>query len=183
MLASLRLKRCAGVDDKSLADVLAACPALVSLEMDLPGFAEHLKSAAFLAQATQLRRVAISNCFFLEPSSLSHLAHLKYLTELRLAGVALTDAEAQHVCGAARLERLVLNTCCGLGTAGVQALVRGLPNLTHLDVGYCSRIDTDGVVALAGLTRLTSLVVDGLRRVQPAGIAALGRLKALRSLR
>jgi F-box and leucine-rich repeat protein 14 len=70
----------------------------------------------------------------------SHLGRAENLRVLKIARCDITDKGLLHLAKLTMLEELDLNGCTNLTGAGLDAMLKLLPNLTVLDVSYCPGI-------------------------------------------
>jgi Leucine-rich repeat (LRR) protein len=174
-LRTLALHDCAITDEEL--QILQRCQALQNLTLD--GRNNHVTWAGFeqLAASTSLLLLRVEN--FATDEGLQGLAKSKSLSELTLAGMAISERALQ---GIANVENL---SALGLSDAEVTpAALRRLKSaarLTNLDITRCPHLDDDALAAIGELSQLHHLTLTG-DTITDDGLAHLNRLFDLNSL-
>lgn len=172
---------------------LAAFPQLEELQLIEEQATD--RAMAWVAQCTNLHRLMIWNARQLTDAGVNRLAALRTLgtlhidhsrigdaslgvfarmpslQRLALQGHNFTDAGLQHLGSATGLQSLWVGNGGGRITDAGLAALRGLTNLTELELQHCPITDA-GLQSLKGLTQLRRLFLDETK-VTPAGVAEL----------
>ncbi|KIY92305.1 hypothetical protein MNEG_15658 [Monoraphidium neglectum] len=157
-LTALRLARCPGVTDASLAAVARACPALVELDVSGARQAVTDRGVAALAALSRLRVLSLDGCSRVSAEGVRALL-------LRAPAGATVPATA----AAAPLETLSLAGCAGLSDAALAPIGEALAaTLRELRLDGCPQVTNRGLRRLLPLGELRELGLRGTL-VQPQG--------------
>ncbi len=172
-LRSLTLSHCELLTDRSLSIVLRTCVGLTALDVS---WCEKLGDGTALELVSLKAVVALrlQGCAQVTDAGLKELGCLATLTALDLSLCeALTDDTFVQLGTLSRLQTLDLHGCTNLTDRALEALSRGCPGLTKLNVNFCGKVTDAGVGALAQLRGLKLLDLGWCRLVTDLSILRL----------
>jgi hypothetical protein len=177
------------------------CASFVKLPTEDPYFTQIIKAVGKFPRLKALEFNASTNQIIkkeLRDEDLKLLKECTQLTSLNLQGCEqITNKGLKSLKGLNRLSSLNLWGCKEITDEGLGDLLKELPHLTSLDLGYCSQLTSEVLKSLAHLKHLTSLSLWGcygitgkelklLKKLNHLSILSLGRCgitdKGLKSL-
>ncbi|GBF95996.1 hypothetical protein Rsub_08811 [Raphidocelis subcapitata] len=174
------------VPDAAIGAALCACSPRALRRLDLSGSLELTDAGlAPVSALTGLTELVLHNCMKLGDRAVAALSRLSSLRCLNLRGCSqLGDHHAAALFPAlAGLEALSLQSCAGLTGACLEAIARGAPRLTRLNLSRCVHLEEGRLRALGGMSGLTWLDLTACPVPGPAGLTWLSALTALTTLR
>eukprot|EP00549_Striatella_unipunctata_P025505 CAMPEP_0118719786 /NCGR_PEP_ID=MMETSP0800-20121206/29712_1 /TAXON_ID=210618 ORGANISM="Striatella unipunctata, Strain CCMP2910" /NCGR_SAMPLE_ID=MMETSP0800 /ASSEMBLY_ACC=CAM_ASM_000638 /LENGTH=804 /DNA_ID=CAMNT_0006627281 /DNA_START=49 /DNA_END=2463 /DNA_ORIENTATION=- len=166
------------------------------------------RSLAAISNLYELRHLDLSQCDLITDESLEHLHDLEFLEELslgwcrsitdrgigiltsqperestlrilRLARCRPTDIGIKHLRRLKALEELDLNGCSGIGSMVLGETLAVLPNITILDVSYCSNVLRSSWQGKIDRLKTLELCYSGVRDVHLSRLTSLPALEEL----
>lgn len=172
-LKYLNLSGCLQVNNEVLENIANSCKGLKILEISQCTKVTDKSLKQVAASCTLLESVAIRSCRKITDASLKALSQNSNISSLDVSWLMITDNSAKWISHCKSLTSLSLNWCIQMSESSIQAIISNCPqlvslglrrckvsnkvcmeianccpNLTALDVGFCSQITNGGIFAL-----------------------------------